>query len=87
MERYNSQMQEEKWEWGGHISRVKDGRWGKIILDWFPAEKRKRGRQKARWSDDITDFIKSKHFTKVAQDRAEWARIKESFAQDMGLSV
>lgn len=75
-----------KWEWAGHIIRACDGRWGNKIMYWFSESKRKRGRQKARWRDEIVEFIRNKQFHRVAWDRAEWARLKESFAQEMGLA-
>ena len=76
-----------KWEWAGHISRVRDGRWGNRMLNWYPRDaKRRPGRQNARWDDEIIKFIKNKHYVRVAQDRAEWARLKETFAQSLGFA-
>ena len=81
------EIKRKKWEWAGHIVRVKDERWGKKIIDWFPREEnRKPGKQRTRWRDEITGFIHNSLFTRVAQDRAEWARLKESFARGMGFT-
>jgi hypothetical protein len=43
-----------KWQWGGHISRRTDNRWGKRVLEWRQRlGKRSVGRPQARWSDDL----------------------------------
>ena len=35
-----------KWTWAGHIARLKDERWTKLITEWQPIDKkRKRGMQ------------------------------------------
>jgi hypothetical protein len=31
-------------QWYGHVKRVPEGRIPKLILEWVPAERRKRGR-------------------------------------------
>lgn len=76
-----------KWEWGGHIARVGDERWGYRLLNWRAVGKRKKGRQKLRWRDEFKNLLKNNLFERVAQNRAEWARLKENFAQEMGLAT
>ncbi|CAH2265690.1 jg4940 [Pararge aegeria aegeria] len=49
-----------KWQWGGHIVRRKDGRWGPKVLEWQPRTgKRSVGRPSARWTDDIKSQVAS----------------------------
>lgn len=74
-----------KWEWAGHVARLKDDRWTYKIAHWHNIGRRRRGRQRTRWRDEIEKFIVNKHFEKVALDRTEWQRVKEAFAQNMGL--
>ena len=39
-----------KWSWAGYITRSKDGRWTKEILNWYPRDqKRPRKRPVMRW--------------------------------------
>ena len=46
-----------KWKWAGHVYRQEDGRWTKKVTEWCPIDKKRRkGRQNARWSDDIKNF-------------------------------
>lgn len=81
---FRFEFKRKKWEWAGHISRSTDNRWGYKILNWLPGGKRKPGRQKTRWKDDLTYFTGTYHFSRIAQDRTEWVRLKESFACGLG---
>jgi hypothetical protein len=57
-----------KWQWGGHISRKTDNRWGKRVLEWRPRlGKRRVGRTQARWSDDLRRTA-GRSWTRVAED-------------------
>ncbi|XP_044751721.1 uncharacterized protein LOC123311716 [Coccinella septempunctata] len=43
-----------KWNWAGHVARMRGDRWTKRLLEWRPrADKRSRGRPPTRWTDDI----------------------------------
>ena len=54
MHNINIEIRKKKWKWADHIIRTKDERWTKKIMEWTLLEdKRKRGRQMSRWSDDI----------------------------------
>lgn len=70
-----------KWNWAGHVARMKDGRWTKKILDWRPRFEafRSRGRPPSRWSDDIKRL--AGNWTQVAQDRKRWQNLREAFVQ------
>ena len=74
-----------KWDWAGHVARMEDRRWTSILPNWFLKTGRKPGRQKARWKDDVVKFLSTNLYHRVAQDRREWARLRESFAQRLGL--
>ena len=48
-------MKETKWRWAGHVARREDNRRTRHLPEWQPRTgKRRRGRQKRRWRDDIT---------------------------------
>ena len=34
-----------KWNWAGHIVRLSDERWTKIVTEWWPIE----GKRRRRW--------------------------------------
>ena len=51
-------IKQDKWRWAGHVAKRNDHRWTIRLTEWQPREgKRRRGRQKRRWRDDITAYI------------------------------
>ena len=61
---------------GTHINR-----WSNRTTFWFPInQKRKRGRQPTRWSDNITEYLQSRTYHRIAIDCTEWGRLQETFA-------
>lgn len=68
-----------KWSWAGHISRIDDQRWTKLITKWKPPnEKRSRGRPKKRWEDDLKNF--DHNWYNDAKSREIWAALGEAYA-------
>ena len=75
MERVNTL----KWQWAGHVSRTKDGRWSKQVLDWSPIyQKRPKGRPPDRWDRSIKKTA-GFNWQKEAQDRRKWKNLLGSF--------
>ena len=57
-------------QWAGHIARMSNTRWVKIISEWTPREgRRARGRPKRRWRDSIEE-VGGSQWIRVAQDRS-----------------
>jgi len=79
------QIKRQKWNWGGHIARMDGERWAYKTTFWQILKKRKKGRPATRWVDDINRFLRNKWFHRVAQDRSEWYRLREAYAQSQGL--
>jgi len=72
-----------KWNWAGHIARIKDERWTIKVTKWTPLEgKRNRGRQKTRWRDDIEKTTGTANWYQMAQDRAKWRNMREAYLQE-----
>ena len=70
-----------KWRWAGHVARRNDNRWTKRLTEWQPRlGKRRRGRQKRRWRDDITAFIGTT-WARKAEDRRAWQEHEEGYIQ------
>jgi hypothetical protein len=66
-------------KWPGHISRSTTYRWGKRILEWRSRRgKRSVRRPQARWSDDLRRTAGGS-WMRVAEDRARWRAIGESY--------
>ena len=77
-------IRESKWRWAGHVARYHDNRWTYRLTEWQPREgKRRRGRQKRRWRDDITTYMGTATWTRNARNRREWNCYEEGFVQRM----
>lgn len=69
-----------KWNWAGHVARMRDDRWTKRLLEWRPRmDKRTRGRPPTRWSDDLKKI--SKNWMQTAQNRCKWKKAGEAYVQ------
>jgi hypothetical protein len=41
--------------WYGHVQRMPEARWPKRMLDWMPNRRRKRGRPRRAWRENIQE--------------------------------
>lgn len=72
-------IKEAKWRWAGHLARQQDNRWTKRVTEWQPRTgKRRRGRQKRRWRDDLTTYM-GVTWARDAQDRQRWKGHEEGY--------
>uniref|UniRef100_A0A170WMB5 Endonuclease-reverse transcriptase n=1 Tax=Triatoma infestans TaxID=30076 RepID=A0A170WMB5_TRIIF len=72
----------------GHILRMEDSRMPKSILDKNMPGKRKRGRPRKRWLDDVRedlDRIGVSNWRQLALDREAWQRIVREAKAHIGL--
>lgn len=65
--------------WFGHTKRMEESRWPRKVLEWIPPERRKRGRPKRSWRDDIDGAMNSRNIAEeLCQDRKRWKLGTES---------
>lgn len=70
-----------KWSWAGHICRMENTRWTKIITEWLPRDgKRSRGKQKKRWADIFVEKY-GPTWMKKGRDRELWKAQGEAYAR------
>lgn len=70
-----------KWDWAGHVCRMPSDLWAYKSQNWFPEMiTRGRGRPRRRWRDELDGF--TTNWPELAQDRDEWRKRREAFAQD-----
>uniref|UniRef100_A0A8R1EQC1 Reverse transcriptase domain-containing protein n=1 Tax=Caenorhabditis japonica TaxID=281687 RepID=A0A8R1EQC1_CAEJA len=75
--------QEKKLGWAGHIMRRNDGRWTRLVQEWYPiGEKRPVGRPRMRWCDSLQKEISlfdgknlETHWSTIAKDRMAWKAV------------
>lgn len=73
-----------KWNWAGHISRIKDNRWTRKIIEWTPPKEkstRKHGHPKTRWADIFRKRCGTV-WRRLAQDRDTWRTLGEAYAKE-----
>ncbi|MCH9657352.1 reverse transcriptase family protein [archaeon] len=68
-----------KWNWAGHIMRRDDNRWTKVTTEWEPYVKRRCGRPKKRWRDELVQHHRSNTWSRKARDRKKWIASAEAF--------
>jgi hypothetical protein len=47
-------------QWYGHVERMEDGKLPKEVMEWRPAGRRKRGRPKLTWVEEIRGLMGEK---------------------------
>ena len=49
-------IEEKRLLWYGHVRRAQDG-WTKRVTDWSPMGKRRRGRPRRSWRDEVDEAM------------------------------
>lgn len=59
--------------WYGHVRRMDEGRWPKKIIEWTPAERRRRGRPRTLWKDAVNKAMDGRNLQENDwKDRSKW---------------
>ena len=62
-------------QWYGHVQRMEEGRLPKKVMKWRPPGRRKRGRPKLTWAEEIRGLMEEKGL--MAKDwngRGNWRK-------------
>jgi len=60
-------------QWYGHVKRMPEERIPKLIMEWIPLERRKRGRPRKTWIKRIQAAMTTRNLeTDQWRDREEW---------------
>jgi hypothetical protein len=77
-----------KISWIGHVERMKDSRMPKRVTREKIYTRRKRGRTKVRWLDDVQEDLRemgTEGWRRKAQDRDQWMRTTLEVKAHVGL--
>jgi hypothetical protein len=67
------QIEKKQLTWFGHTKRMNEARWPRKILEWIPEERRRRGRPRRSWRDDIDEAMKTRNLQEnTCYDRKQW---------------
>ena len=54
-------IERKRLQWYGHVKRMQDERLPKLIMEWIPRERRKRGRPRKTWMEGVRAAMKTRH--------------------------
>ena len=67
------EVQRKQLVWYGHTCRMDEERTPNRVLQWTPPEKRKRGRPRRCWMDDVNEAMRSRNLNEEnSQNRERW---------------
>jgi hypothetical protein len=60
-------------QWYGNVKRMQEERLSKLIMEWIPGKRRKRGRPRKMWMEGVRAAMKTTHLeTDQRLNRKEW---------------
>ena len=75
----SKKVQETRLKWYGHVLRRKEEYVGKRVMGMEVPGKRRRGRPKRRWLDNIKNDLSERELSgEEAQDRVQWRRLRRN---------
>jgi len=54
-------IEQKRLQWYGHVERMPEERIPKLIMDWIPRERRKRGRPRKTWMEGVQAAITTRN--------------------------
>ena len=54
-------------KWYRHFLRMEDSRWQKMIYQWTPHGRRKRGRSQQSWKNQVMVFIRNRNMEEIME--------------------
>jgi hypothetical protein len=66
-------IERKRLQWYGHVKRMQEKRLPKLIMEWIPGERRKRGHPRKTWMVGVRAAMKTRHLeTDQWLNRKEW---------------
>jgi hypothetical protein len=66
-------IEKKRLQWYGHIKRITEERIPKLIMEWIPWERRKRGHPRKTWMDRVQAAMATRHLEPDQwRNREEW---------------
>jgi hypothetical protein len=63
-------------QWYGHVKRMSEERILKLIMDWIPWQRRKRGRPRKTWMEGVQAAMTTRHLEPdQLRNRKEWCLV------------
>ena len=69
-------------QWCGHVKRMPEERISKLIMDWIPWERRKRGRPRKTWMEGVQAAMTTRNLeADHCINREEWRLVSGRWRQ------
>ena len=65
-------MEKKRLQWYGHVKRMPEDRIPKLIMEWIPRERRKRGRPRKTWMEGVQAATTTRNL-----ESDQWRKIEE----------
>ena len=66
-------IEKRRLQWYGHVKRMPEERIPKLIMEWVPLERRKRGRPRKTWMKGVKAAMTTRNLeTDQWRNREEW---------------
>jgi hypothetical protein len=66
-------IEKERLQWYGHVKRMAEERISKLIMEWIPEERRKRGRSRKTWMEGVQGVMATRNLEPdQLRNREEW---------------
>ena len=65
-------IERKRLQWYGHVKRMQEERLPKLIMEWIPEERRKRGRPRKTWMEGVQAAMEKRHL-----EMDQWLNRKE----------
>jgi ribosomal protein L20 len=66
-------IEKKRLQWYGHVKRMPEDRIPKLILEWVPEERRKRGRPRKAWIEGINAATRARNLEQDQwRNREKW---------------
>ena len=66
-------IEQKRLQWHGHVKRMPEERMPKLIMDWIPRDRRKRGRPRKTWMEGVQAAMTTRNLEQDQwRNREEW---------------
>jgi hypothetical protein len=75
-------MENKRLQWCGHVKRMPEDRIPKLIMEWIPRERRKRGRPRKTWMEGVQAAMTKTNLEPYKwRNREEWRLVSGRWGQ------
>jgi hypothetical protein len=75
-------IEKKRLQWYGHVKRMPEERILKLIMEWIPEERRKRGHPRKKWTEGVQADMTARNLEPDQwRNREEWCLVSGRWQQ------